>query len=92
MSDMMSRRSLITGMISLAVTAPAIVRAANLMPVKLMIPTRGDWLTESRMFPFIGEFEDHIQIRFARRLSILRYATAGLGHRFDPIEAFGWNN
>jgi hypothetical protein len=58
MSDMMSRRSLITGMISLAVAAPAIVRAASLMPVKVMIRPRGDWLTESRMFPSIGEFED----------------------------------
>lgn len=34
----LSRRSLITGLISL-VAAPAIVRASNLMPVKLMVPT-----------------------------------------------------
>ncbi len=31
---MLNRRGLITGLISLAVTAPSIVRAANLMPVK----------------------------------------------------------
>jgi len=31
-----NRRSLITGLISFAVTAPAIVRAASLMPVKVM--------------------------------------------------------
>ena len=30
----LSRRSLITGLVSLAVTAPAIVRASSLMPVK----------------------------------------------------------
>ena len=33
----LSRRSLITGLVSFAVTAPAIVRAASLMPVKQMI-------------------------------------------------------
>jgi hypothetical protein len=32
----LNRRSLITGLISFAVTAPAIVRAASLMPVKVM--------------------------------------------------------
>jgi hypothetical protein len=31
-----SRRGLITGLISFAVTAPAIVKAANLMPIKAM--------------------------------------------------------
>ncbi len=35
-----SRRSFITGLVSLAVTAPAIVKAASLMPVKLMLPSR----------------------------------------------------
>jgi hypothetical protein len=34
----LNRRSLITGLISFAVTAPAIVRAASLMPVKVMTP------------------------------------------------------
>jgi hypothetical protein len=33
-----NRRSLITGLISFAVTAPAIVRAASLMPVKVFKP------------------------------------------------------
>lgn len=33
---MLSRRSLITGLISFAVTAPAIVRASSLMPVKVI--------------------------------------------------------
>jgi hypothetical protein len=33
-----SRRGFITGLISFAVTAPAIVRATSLMPVKLMEP------------------------------------------------------
>jgi hypothetical protein len=33
-----NRRSLITGLISFAVTAPAIVRAASLMPVKVITP------------------------------------------------------
>lgn len=33
-----SRRGLITGLISFAVTAPAIVRATNLMPIKTMVP------------------------------------------------------
>ena len=36
---MISRRSLITGLISL-VAAPAIVRAGSLMPVKQMVTTR----------------------------------------------------
>lgn len=35
---MLSRRGLITGLISLA-AAPAIVRASSLMPVKVMEPT-----------------------------------------------------
>ncbi len=35
---MINRRSLITGLISFAVTAPAIVRADSLMPVKVMTP------------------------------------------------------
>jgi hypothetical protein len=34
-----SRRGFITGLVSLAVTAPAIVRAASIMPVKLMRPS-----------------------------------------------------
>ena len=34
----LSRRSLITGLVSFAVTAPSIVRAASLMPVKVMEP------------------------------------------------------
>jgi hypothetical protein len=36
--DVISRRSIITGLISL-VAAPAIVRAGSLMPVKVMAPT-----------------------------------------------------
>lgn len=44
---MTTRRSFITGLISFAVTAPAIVRATSLMPVKQMIefvPVRRlDW-------------------------------------------------
>lgn len=35
---MLNRRNLITGLISFAVTAPAIVRAGSLMPVKVMKP------------------------------------------------------
>jgi hypothetical protein len=35
---MLNRRSLITGLISFAVTAPTIVRAASLMPVKVFKP------------------------------------------------------
>ncbi len=45
----MNRRELITGLISL-VTAPAIVRASSIMPVKVMTPIvgfdRSDWLLE----------------------------------------------
>jgi hypothetical protein len=37
----LSRRKLITGLISL-VAAPAIVRAGSLMPVKTMLPLLGD--------------------------------------------------
>ncbi len=40
----LSRRGLITGLVSFAVTAPSIVRATSLMPVKLMIEA----VTESR--------------------------------------------
>lgn len=43
----LSRRGLITGLIAFAVTAPAIVRAGSLMPVKVMIETPGvAWVTE----------------------------------------------
>ena len=37
----LSRRSLITGLISFAATAPAIVRAGSLMPVRQMLPMGG---------------------------------------------------
>jgi hypothetical protein len=39
------RREIITGLISLAVTAPAIVRAASIMPVRVIRPTlfRTNW-------------------------------------------------
>lgn len=40
---MISRRSLITGLIAFGVTAPAIVRAASLMPVKAMKPILPDY-------------------------------------------------
>jgi hypothetical protein len=36
---MLNRRSLITGLIGLGITAPAIIRASSLMPVKVMEPT-----------------------------------------------------
>lgn len=35
---MINRRSLITGLISFAVTAPAIVRAVSIMPIKVILP------------------------------------------------------
>ncbi len=38
----LSRRSLITGLIAFTATAPAIVRAASIMPVKQMLPTMLD--------------------------------------------------
>ena len=87
-----SRRSLITGLISFAVCAPAIVRAGSLMPVKVMQPLGGGYL--DRMAVIYGgvrqpeESDAALRLRFATMIR----ATAGLGHRFDPITAFGWND
>lgn len=44
-----SRRGFITGLVSLAVTAPAIVRAASIMPVKLMVPSRPSLIYSNRV-------------------------------------------
>ncbi len=84
----LSRRSLITGLISF-VAAPAIVRAGSLMPVKVMVPA----------WPQLVTYIDPEVVRvvfgsdaatYAKRIQTIAWATAGLGHRFDPIEAFGW--
>lgn len=47
---MINRRSLITGLIGLGVTAPAIIRSASLMPVKVMEPT--PYLGDLRLIQF----------------------------------------
>jgi hypothetical protein len=85
-----SRRSLITGLISL-VAAPAIVRAGSLMPIKVMGPEsylfRAMRLyAESELGIFTIDEVDALCARYETR----RHAFAGLGHRFNPIEAFGW--
>lgn len=55
-----SRRGLITGLIAFAVTAPAIVRAGSLMPVKQMIEPEWQqstgirWMFPNRMYYLAG--------------------------------------
>ncbi|MHB8272702.1 hypothetical protein [Bradyrhizobium sp.] len=104
----LSRRSLITGLISL-VAAPAIVRAGSLMPVKVMEPVRVsdlivsftaqvDHYASGEMQDAIGRIyflerkpgESQEDFNIRRVFAVRRYAFAGLGHRFDPIKAFGW--
>jgi hypothetical protein len=46
----LSRRSLITGLISL-VAAPAIVRVSSLMPVKAYVPETFDWSPYYTVYP-----------------------------------------
>lgn len=47
----LNRRSLITGLIGLGVAAPAIIRSASLMPVKVMEPTPRLWTGQLAWMP-----------------------------------------
>ncbi len=55
---MVHRRGLITGLISL-VAAPAIVRVSSLMPVKVMEPQPGGWMTPGSVLYFSDDFNGH---------------------------------
>lgn len=87
---MLSRRGLITGLISLA-AAPAIVRASSLMPIKVMEPT----LTAEQLFrmrmeaayevtrkslaqSLYGELTDITRQAFVPRLFVQVYARSPL--------------
>lgn len=74
-----SRRSFITGLTSLIVTAPAIVRASSLMPVKAM-----------RSAQFIPVYD-----LLDGRIVSVNVVSAGSGYRFPPTITFsqtdnGW--
>jgi hypothetical protein len=65
MSEMtnFNRRSLITGLISFAVTAPAIVRAASLMPVKVIRPDLTiDEFAKRILEPMLNKLEKQIAV------------------------------
>jgi hypothetical protein len=49
-----NRRGLITGLASLVVTAPAIVRASSLMPVKAITDGKVRWICNTRGFEVMG--------------------------------------
>lgn len=75
---MLSRRGLITGLISLAV-APAIVRASSLMPVKVMVPFNPEYSLRKIVEYWAGEkytyiyFEDgSIKTKFIEPCEIIR--------------------
>lgn len=69
----LNRRSLIKGLVSFAVAAPAIVRAESLMPVKaLILPERpypartGElWNFDGRVFQFTGKMWECTQGKIA---------------------------
>ena len=62
MAPEVSRRGLITGLIAFGVTAPAIVRATSLMPVKIMRPFAPLYM--KIYTPFAGGYQDNEIIRF----------------------------
>ena len=61
-----SRRGFITGLIALGVAAPAIVRAASIMPVKAM-PVEEDLaaLLDSRLDSFDGKHDPRTYVRYS---------------------------
>ena len=92
----LNRRSLITGLISL-VAAPAIVRVSSLMSVKVMGPIGESYI--DRMAAVYGiarkpaahwEFSPETDAALRERFKNMILCTADLGHRFDPLAAFGW--
>jgi hypothetical protein len=84
----LSRRSLITGLISL-VAAPAIVRAGSLMPVSIRLAGESYLDEVCRLYGIVRR-PSEVDEAMRQWLIQMQYATADLGHRFDPIKAFGW--
>jgi len=74
-----SRRGFITGLVSLAVTAPAIVKSASLMPVKLMLPSRPSLIYSNRVI------RRYVDIEAFRDRNILLRITEDVNYLAVPI-------
>lgn len=79
---MIGRRSFLTGLAGALITAPAIVRADALMPVKVMMPAKG-WYAEYRMA------EDQLYIRSCMPQSLVTARKCGMTI-FDPEKVERW--
>lgn len=90
---MLSRRKLITGLISLA-AAPAIVRASSLMPVKVMKPVlTPEQMIEIIMKPAMDRLEQQIAdaIIYGSSYNRIDHIFAkfdGLGIELIPVNSF----